>query len=100
MIHFDRISEGMDYANALYEHKDTATPFLRVSFRLDRQWLGSWSSPMARICISPNPTMPSAVSTARWWPSLGAKGEVVTLQRDNLRNLRQLSTVESQDLAV
>ena len=39
-VHFDRISEGTDYANALYEHTRHRDAVLAVAFRLDRQRLG------------------------------------------------------------
>jgi YD repeat-containing protein len=32
-IHYDRISKGTGYADAVYEHTDTATAFLRSEFR-------------------------------------------------------------------
>jgi hypothetical protein len=94
-IHFDRISEGTDYANALYEHKDTATSFLRSRFG----WTGNgWD--LAR----PDGThmyFPESYNAKRGVDGglvafTGPKGNAVTLQRDSLRNLRQLSTVESQ----
>jgi hypothetical protein len=41
-IHFERISEGTDYYNALFEHRRTATAYLRAIW-LDRQLPGSGS---------------------------------------------------------
>ena len=95
-VHFDRISEGTDYANALYEHKDTATPFLRSRFG----WTGNgWD--LAR----PDGThmyFPESYNAKRGVDGglvafTGAKGEVVTLQRDKLRNLRQLSSADGKE---
>ncbi len=96
-IHFERISEGTDYANALYEHKGTATPFLGARFG----WTGNgWDlgrSDGTHMYFPESYNAKRAVDGGLV-AFTGAKGEVVTLQRDKLRNLRQLSTADGREM--
>ncbi len=96
-IHFERISEGTDYANALYEHKDTATPFLRSRFG----WTGSgWDlgrSDGTHFYFPESYNAKRAVDGALV-AFAGPRGDAVTLRRDKLRNLRQLLTADGKEL--
>ena len=96
-IHFARITEGTDYANALYEHKDTATPFLGSRFG----WTGNgWDLGRAdgtHMYFPESYNAQRAVDGALV-AFTGRGGDVVTLQRDKLRNLRRLSTVDGREL--
>ena len=96
-VHFDRISEGVNYADALFEHKETATTFLRARFG----WTGNgWDLAQAD---GTHLYFPESYNAKRGVDGAmvaftGPNDNMVTLQRDSLRNLRQLSTVESQYL--
>lgn len=96
-IYFERVSEGTGYANALYEHKASATPFLGARFG----WTGSgWE--LARA-DGAHMYFPESYNAKRAVDGglvafTGAKGEVVTLQRGPLRNLRQISIAGGAEL--
>jgi YD repeat-containing protein len=98
-IHYERISQGSDYANALYEHKDTATPFLRSRFG----WTGNgWDLGRSD---GTHMYFPESYNAKRSVDGglvafTSAKGEVVALQRDPLRNLRKLSTADGKEMQI
>jgi YD repeat-containing protein len=85
-IHYDRISKGTGYADAVYEHVETATPFLASRF----QWNGNgWDLRFQDQSLFVFPESYAATRSAE-----GAliemhdrAGRVVKLNRDRRRNL-------------
>ncbi len=96
-VHFDRISEGSNYADALYVHKETGTAFSRARFG----WTGNgWDLGRAD---GAHLYFPESYNAKRGVDGAlvgftGPKGDVVTLQRDRLRNLRELATAGGNSL--
>lgn len=94
-IHFDRISEGSGYMNALFEHRQTATPFLRARFG----WAGNgWNLDQAD---GTHMFFPESYNARRGVDGAlvefrSAKGEPVTIKRDKARNLKSLSRMDGQ----
>jgi YD repeat-containing protein len=90
-IHFNRISEGTGYADAVYEHTATTTPF----FRSTMQWNGNgWDLRFADGALF---LFPENYAGTR--PHHGAPiamedghGHAIQFQRDNDRNLVQLTS--------
>jgi YD repeat-containing protein len=90
-IHYDRISQGTGYADAVYEHAETGTPF----FRSRVQWNGKgWDLRLADGGVLVFPESYAAkrsVEAALIGMRDGAQ-RAVTFDRDARRNLRKLTT--------
>jgi YD repeat-containing protein len=92
-FHYDRISKGTGYADALYEHRLTATPFLRSRF--------AWNGNGWDLKLRDGSTLLFPESYYGKRPADGAlielrdpKGQVVRLERDNRRNLKRITSAE------
>ncbi|MSP37107.1 MAG: hypothetical protein EXR70_01275 [Deltaproteobacteria bacterium] len=96
-VEFDRISDGSGYMDALFEHRQTASPFLRARFG----WAGNgWNLDRAD---GVHMFFPESYNAKRGVDGAlvefkNAKGESVTIERDKARNLTRLSTVNGQFL--
>ncbi len=94
-IHFDRISEGSSYMNALFEHRRTATSFLRARFG----WNGrGWD--LTRTDGS-HMFFPESYNAKRGVDGalvgfISATGEALIVQRGKGRNLERVSTTNGQ----
>jgi YD repeat-containing protein len=85
-VHYDRISKGTGYADAVYEHVETATPFLGSRFSWNG---GGWDLRFADGSLF---VFPESYAATR--PAEGGlieiqdgAGHVVKLNRDQRRNL-------------
>ena len=96
-IDFERISEGSSYMNALFEHRQTATPFLRARFG----WAGNgWN---LDLTDGTHMFFPESYNGKRGVDGAvvefnNSKGEAVKIQRDNARNLIGLLRAPSEFL--
>lgn len=96
-IYFERISQGVNYADALFEHKHAGSPFTGARFG----WTGSgWD--LGRT-DGTHMFFPESYNAKRGvdgalvgWS--GPKGAALVLERDKLRNLRQVSNPEGRGL--
>jgi YD repeat-containing protein len=96
-IEFERISEGSSYLNALFEHRQTATPFLRARFG----WAGSgWD---LDLTDGTHMFFPESYNGKRSVDGAAvkfktAKGESISIERDHSRNLIGLIRTQSEFL--
>ena len=90
-IHYERISQGSGFADVLYEHRQTVTPFLGSRMR----WNGNaWD---LKFVDGAQMLFPGTYQVGRGndgglMSFLSATGESVTIERDRRRNLKSLST--------
>lgn len=97
-IHYDRISKGTGYADAVYEHRQTATPFFGSRF----SWNGNgWDLKLRDGSLL---LFPEAYAVKR--PVEGAivgirdaAGRVVRVDRDRRRNLEQITSPHGRFIA-
>jgi YD repeat-containing protein len=88
-IHYDRISKGTGYSDAVYEHVETATEFLSSRF----QWNGSgWDLrfPDQSLFVFPESYAAVRSAEAGLIEMRDGAGRVVKLNRDRRRNLLQV----------
>jgi YD repeat-containing protein len=96
-IHYERISQGSGSADVLYEHRQTATPFLGSRMR----WNGNaWH--LKRV-DGTGMFFPGTFNARRGVDGAmiefrGATGESVTVERDGRRNLKRLITPSQQSI--
>jgi YD repeat-containing protein len=89
-IHYDRISKGTSYADAVYEHVATATPFLRSRFR----WNGNgWDLQFEDESVFVFPESYAATRSAEGAliEIRGRARQAVKFHRDRRRNLLELT---------
>jgi hypothetical protein len=88
-IHYERISKGSGSADVLYEHHQTATPFLGSRIR----WNGhAWD---LRLLDETAIYFPGTYNARRGVDGAmiefrGSKGEAIKIERDRRRNLKRL----------
>jgi YD repeat-containing protein len=90
-IHYDRISEGTGYADAVYEHTATTTPFLHSEFR----WNGrGWDLRFPDGGLFQFPENYSGPLPHHGAPTLmqDGRGHAIQFRRDADRNLEQLTS--------
>lgn len=90
-VHYDRISEGTGYADAVYEHVETASPF----FRSRVHWNGNgWDLRLAdgSVLIFPESYAARRATEAALIGIRDAAERTVAFDRDRRRNLRKLTT--------
>jgi YD repeat-containing protein len=94
-LHYDRISKGTGYADALYEHRQTATPFLRSRF--------GWNGNGWDLKLRDGFTLVFPESYYAKRPVDGAlielrdsKGQVTKMERDRRRNLMRITSPEGR----
>jgi YD repeat-containing protein len=90
-IHYDRVSQGTGYADAVYEHAETGTPF----FRSRVQWNGKgWDLRLADggVMVFPESYAAKRSVEAALIGIRDGAGRAVTFDRDARRNLRKLTT--------
>ena len=88
-VHFDRISKGTGYADAVYEHTATSSEFYKSRF----WWNGSgWTLRFADASMFLFPESYNGKSFAQGAPfeMRNATGDRIRLKRDEERNLRSL----------
>ncbi len=85
-IHFDRISRGTGYADAVYEHVETATPFLRSRVRWNG---GGWDLqfPDGSLFVFPEAYAAKRGAEGALIEMRDGAGRAVKLNRDRRRNL-------------
>lgn len=91
IVYFDRISKGMGYANAVYQHTETATKFYKAT----QSWNGAgWTTKLADGSEIHFPESYNAKSMAQGAPTefLDPKGNRLELRRDPKRNLEEIRT--------
>ena len=96
-LHYDRISKGTGYADALYEHRQTATPFLRSRF--------GWNGNGWDLKLRDGSTLVFPESYYAKRPVDGAliglrdpKGQVAKMERDKRRNLTRITSPEGRSI--
>jgi len=97
LIHYDRISEGTGYADALYEHTATSTPFLHSEF----QWNGDgWNLRFTDGSLFVFPENYSGTRANQGAPTemRDGSGHVTRFQRDRGRNLDQLTSPSGRSI--
>jgi YD repeat-containing protein len=94
-FHYDRISKGTGYADALYEHRQTATPFLRSRF--------GWNGNGWDLKLRDGSTLVFPESYYGKRPVDGAliwlrdpKGQIVKIERDKRRNLKRITSPQGR----
>jgi len=90
-IFFDRISKGTGYADAVYQHTETSTPFYKATQR----WNGSgWTMRLADGSEIIFPESYNAKNMAQGAPTefRDTMGNRLELRRDGQRNLEEIRT--------
>jgi YD repeat-containing protein len=90
-IHYGRISAGTGYADAVYEHTATTTPFLQSTFR----WNGTgWDLRLADGALFLFPENYGGTRPHHGAPTAmdDGHGHAIQLRRDHDRNLEQLTS--------
>jgi len=90
-IHYNRISEGTGYADAVYEHTATKTPFLHSTF----QWNGTgWDLRFADGALFLFPENYGGTRPHHGAPTAmeDGHGHAISFRRDHDRNLEQLTS--------
>lgn len=88
-LDFERISEGASYTNAVFEHRQTATPFLRARFA----WAGNgWNLDLAdrTHMFFPESYNGKRAVDGAVVEFQSSSGAVIKIQRDKARNLTGL----------
>ncbi len=91
LLYFDRISKGSGYADAVYQHTETATRFYKAITR----WNGSgWTTQFSDGSEIRFPESYSAKNMAQGAPieMRNAQGDRLELLRDPQRNLKEIRT--------
>ena len=94
-LHYDRISKGTGYADALYEHRETATPFLRSRFG----WNGNgWDLRLkdGSLFLFPESYYAKRPVDGALIGFQDAKGQAVKMERDKRRNLKRITSPEGR----
>jgi YD repeat-containing protein len=94
-LHYDRISKGTGYADALYEHRETATPFLRSQF----SWNGNgWDLRLkdGSLLLFPESYYAKRPVDGALIGFKDAKGQAVKMERDRRRNLKRITSPEGR----
>ena len=94
-LHYDRISKGTGYADALYEHRQTATPFLRSRFG----WNGhGWDLKLkdGSLLLFPESYYAKKPVDGALIGFRDAKGQAVKIERDKRRNLKRITSPEGR----
>lgn len=89
-VHFERISEGTNYADALFEHRQSASPFLGARFG----WTGSgWdlALPSGAHLFFPESYHAKRAADGALAGLTTPAGASLVMERDRWRNLRRLS---------
>ena len=89
-IRYDRISEGTGYADAVYEHAETGTPFFRSRF----QWNGNgWDLRLAdgSVLVFPEAYAAKRAAEGALIQIRDPANRVVSFVRDRRRNLLKLT---------
>jgi len=90
-LYFDRISKGTGYADAVYQHTETSTPFYKGM----QSWNGNgWTMKLADGSEILFPESYNAKNMAQGAPveMRDAKGNRLELRRDSQRNLQEIRT--------
>ena len=90
-LYFDRISSGTGYADAVYQHSETSTPFYKSTI----SWNGSgWTLRMANgeEMIFPESYNAKNLAQGAATEIRDASGNKLELQRDRQRNLLEILT--------
>ncbi len=90
-LYFDRVSRGTGYANAVYRHTETATPF----YKAIQRWNGNgWTMRLADGSQIIFPESYNAKNLAQGAPiaMLNSKGDRLELVRDAQGNLQEIRT--------
>lgn len=90
-IHYERISQGTGYADAVYEHVETASPF----FRSRVHWNGNgWDLRLADggVLVFPEAYAAKRPTEAALTGIRDAAQRAVMFERDRRRNLRKLTS--------
>ena len=90
-LHFDRISQGSGYANALFEHRETATPFLGSRF----SWNGNgWDLKRAdgSLLVFPESYHAKRGVDGALIGFRDGAGKQVKIERDRWRNLKRITS--------
>ncbi len=88
-IHFERISKGTGYADAIYEHHATASEFYGAQI----SWNGNgWDLhlPNGSIYVFPEAYNTKSLAQGAAWAIRDGQGHEIELRRDDARNLIEL----------
>lgn len=90
-LYFDRISKGTGYADSVFQHTETSTRFYKATTRWDGH---GWTMKLADGSEILFPESYNAQNLAQGAPYeiRDAQGNVLKLERDPQRNLKQITT--------
>jgi YD repeat-containing protein len=90
-LYFDRISKGTGYADSVFQHTETSTPFYKATTRWDGH---GWTTRLADGSEIRFPESYNAKNLAQGAPyeMRDAKGNRLELHRDTQRNLQEIKT--------
>ena len=94
-LHFDRISKGTGYADAVYEHRATATAFLGARF----SWNGNgWDLRLrdGSIYVFPESYYAKKPVDGALVGFRDAKAQAVKMERTDRRNLKQITSPDGR----
>ena len=98
-LYFKRVSKGTGYADAVYQHVETATRFYKATTR----WNGNgWTVNLADGSSIRFPESYNAKNMAQGAPTemTDLSGNKLELQRDGQRNLRQIRTPHGRAISL
>jgi hypothetical protein len=98
-LHFPRISRGSGYADAVYQHSETSSPFYAAILR----WTGEgWSTKLHDGSSIHFPESYNARNMAQGAPDeiVDASGNKLRLLRDRQRNLQMVETPHRQHITL
>jgi YD repeat-containing protein len=90
-LYFDRVSKGTGYADAVYLHSETSTPFYKAT----QSWNGTgWTMKLAdgSEIIFPESYNATNLAQGAAIEMRNAKGDRLQLKRDAQRNLQEIKT--------
>ena len=90
-LYFDRISKGTGYADSVFQHTETSTPF----YKAIQRWNGKgWTTRLADGSEIRFPESYNAKNLAQGAPTemIDANGNHLVLRRDPQRNLQEIET--------
>jgi YD repeat-containing protein len=99
ILHFPRISKGSGYADAVYQHSETASPFYGALLR----WTGEgWATTLRDGSKVHFPESYNATNMAQGAPDelVDARGHKVALLRDRQRNLQMIETPQRRRITL
>ena len=97
-LHFERISKGTGYADAVYEHRATATAFLGSRF----SWNGNgWNLKLrdGSLLLFPESYYAKKTVDGAMTKFRDAQGQTVKMERNSQRHLQRITSPDGRSIA-